>query len=240
MPQPEGTSLWENVEAFLENAMRWVTDHQAEIEAFVTWGVVGSTGREAGLYVPFDATAWKEIAALNEREKRPDDFDHEGQILALYGPGGAAFETLKQELRSAPALADRRQEVEEVLSSLIDGRFFVTVCGALPLVEYVLSASAGRWRDPRDHVEKLEEHLDNSLNPEAQAELLVEMTALEMVLSQIPEIWKPGRHTIGAVNASLNRHLALHGTARGWDDRANATRAVLLIAAAAKVSKPRL
>ncbi len=68
--------------------------------------------------------------------------------------------------------------------------------------------------------------------------MLIEATALEMLLSEIPEIWKDGRHNVGAINEKLNRHLALHGTARGWDDPANATRAVLLLAAAARIAEP--
>ena len=38
----------------------------------------------------------------------------------------------------------------------------------------------------------------------------------------------------------LRRHLALHGTASGWNTRDNAVRAVLLLAAAARVAEPLL
>jgi hypothetical protein len=158
----------------------------------------------------------------------------------VYGPGGAGFDALTEELRDAELLANRQREVGEVLASLVDGRYYVTVCGALPLVEFVLSSAAGKWSDPRKHLERLEARLDEELSPEVEADLLIEGTAIEMVLNEIPEIWKNGRQNIGAINEKLNRHLALHGTARGWDDPANATRSVLLLAAVARIASPLL
>ena len=59
-----------------------------------------------------------------------------------------------------------------------------------------------------------------------------------MVLDEIPNVWKNGRQQVGAIVDELNRHYALHGTGVGWDDSRNATRAVLLLAALARVAGP--
>lgn len=236
---------WQQFLGFLGDAADWVRRHEPELRAVGTWGAVGSVGREARLYVPIHAEAWRQIEEARhgpDSQAGPDQAgpDHEALIVSLYGPGGVAFDTVREELLQAQLLDDRKHEVEEVLASLVDGRYFVTVCGALPLVEHVLSNAAGRWNDPRKHLKTLDARLDEPVSPEVEADLLIQATALEMVLSEVPEIWKDGRQNIGAINEKLNRHLALHGTARGWDNSANATRSVLLLAAAARVAGPLL
>jgi hypothetical protein len=236
--QPQGP--WQEFLRFLGDAADWVRRHEPELRALGTWGAVGNAGREARLYVPVHPEAWRQIEEARRSADSQAEPDYEAVIMSLYGPGGVAFEALRDELLQAQLLVDRRREVQEVLASLADGRYFVTVCGALPLVEYVLGNAAGKWKDPRKHLEALDARLDEPLSPDVEADLLIEATALEMVLSEIPEIWKEERQNLGAINEKLNRHLALHGTARGWDEAANATRAVLLLAAAARVAGPLL
>jgi hypothetical protein len=231
---------WQQFLGFLADAADWVRRHEPELRALGTWEAVGHAGRKARLYVPVHPEAWRQIAKARHSADSEAQPDYETLIVSLYGPGGVAFDALRDELLQAQLLVDRKREVEEVLASLVDGRNFVTVCGALPLVEYVLSNAAGKWNDPRTHLKALDARLDEPISTDVEAELLIEATALEMVLSEIPEIWKDGRQNVGAINEKLNRHLALHGTARGWDDPANATRAVLLLAAAARVAGPLL
>lgn len=235
----EPRSPWQSFLAFLDSAADWVRRHEAEIRAVGVWAAVGRAGRKARLYVPFHAEAWQQIEEA-QRESGPEaEPDYAALIVSLYGPGGVAHDALRDELRSAELLRDRVREVDEVLESLADGRYFVTICGALPLVEYVLSRAAGKWNDPRKHLKELEARLDQPAS-DVQLDVLLEATAVEMVLDEVPEIWKDGRQNIGAINDRLNRHLALHGTARGWDDVANATRAILLLAAVARVAGPLL
>ncbi|WP_147447595.1 hypothetical protein [Solirubrobacter pauli] len=230
---------WEGFLTFLDRAADWVREHQDEIRAAGIWAAAGRAGRVARLYVPFDPEAWIQIEQA-QRQSEPDvEPDYGSLLVSLYGPGGIGHETLREELRNSTLLRDRTGEVEEVLDSLADQRYFVTVCGALPLVEYVLSSAAGKWKDPRKHLEALEARLDEPASA-VDLDLLLDATAVEMVLEEVPEIWKDGRQDVGAINDRLNRHRALHGTARGWDDLANATRAVLLLAAVARISTPLL
>jgi hypothetical protein len=230
----EPRSPWQSFLGFLDDAAEWVRGHEAEIRVFAIWGAVGRAGEEARLYVPFHAEAWQQIDELQRQAEPESEPDYVALIVRLYGPGGVAYDALRDELRSAELLQDRVREVDEVLESLQDGRYFVTICGALPLVEYVLSSAAGKWNDPREHLKELEARLNESASE--YLDVLLEATAVEMVLGEVPEIWKDGRQNIGAINDRLNRHRALHGTARGWDDVANATRALLLLAAVARIA----
>lgn len=218
----------------LVSAAKWAHEHEGEINAFVTWGVVSRAGRESGLYVPMDGPTWNKIeSAASNRE----DPDLEQIILSSFSPGGIGYDSLVSELRSADPLQRRDSDLEEVLASIEDSRFFVTICGALPLVEFVLSSAAGSWNDPRKHLEEINRRLSETLASEIEAELIIESSALEMVRSEIPEIWRDGRQNIGAIEEKLNRHRVLHGATSGWAVAANATRSLLLLAAAAKVSK---
>jgi hypothetical protein len=236
MEREEPSNVWEQLRRLIQDAATWIKEHEAEIRAFGTWATIHRAGTKARLYIPRHPEAWREIEKARESADEESELDYETLILSLYAPGGLGFEKLRQELRDATLLSDRQQEVGEVLDSLVDNRYYVAVCGALPLVEFVLSKPGGKWNDPPKHLADLEKRLDEPLSSEVELDLLVEATALEMVQSEIPAIWKAGRHTVGAITDELNRHLALHGTALGWNDSKNATRAVLLLAAAARVA----
>lgn len=105
----------------------------------------------------------------------------------------------------------------------------------------MLATAHGRWK-PRLSDYPLLDRLETAdgLAPDEQIELLLNGSALQMLESAIPELWKNGRMRPGAITAELNRHFVLHGTARGWDTRENAVRAVLLVAATARVAGPLL
>jgi hypothetical protein len=225
---------------FLGRVGDWIRRHEPELRAFITWGAVCDAGVQARLYVPRHAEAWRQIEEARRSADPPTEADYVALIVSLYGPDGIAFEALREELAQAPLLAKRTSDVGEVLASLSDGRYFVTVCGALPLVEHVLGEAAGKWSDPRKHLDAINTRLEGPISSDEEADLLIEMTAMEMVLNEIPEIWKNGRLEIGGIDERLNRHRALHGTARGWNDAANATRALLLLAATARVAGPLL
>jgi hypothetical protein len=231
------TSFSELLRTIGASIARWVKEHEEEIRAAGIWASVNLACRRARLYAPLHREAWLEIiAAVDDDDEEEDEGAYyESVITSIYGPDGVGFDALRQELLDAPLLADRQREVGEVLDSLAEGRNYVTVCGALPLVEYVLSKTTGKWNDPREHLKTLERRLDEEDADDEWAELILEFSAIEMLLEEIPAVWESGRHELGAIVDHLNRHLALHGTGRGWDDPTNATRAVLLLGAAARV-----
>ncbi len=227
--------LFEQLSAVATTFGKWLREHEDEIRAWGLWGTVSTACTEARLYAPMHREAWLEIAAAERVDEDGKPPDYEAIITSAYGPGGVGFEALRQELLNAPLLRSRQREVGEVLDSLVDQRNYVTVCGALPLIEYVLSNAAGKWNDPLKHLEVLKSRLHDD-DIEDVDNILLEYAAVQMVLEEIPAVWKSGRHQVGAIVDDLNRHLALHGTGVGWDDPTNATRAVLLLAAAARVA----
>lgn len=228
----EETGEQKSVLDILISAAQWWRDNESEIDALITWGVVSRAGKETHLYVPADGPTWKKI----ESAASQDIPNFEQIIVTSFSPGGIGFETLVEELRNADLLKRRTRELDEVVASIEDGRYFVSICGTLPLVEFVLSSAAGNWSDPRKHLEEMRRRLSETLAHELEAQLLIESSALEMVLSEIPDIWANGKQDVGAIEEKLNRHRALHGTTLGWADSQNATRALLLLAAAAKVA----
>jgi len=118
----------------------------------------------------------------------------------------------------------------------------VTICGTLPLVEGTLAAAYGKWQNNVGEyplTDRLKTH--GALTSEEEAELLMNASAIHMLEAALPDVWRRRtRHRPGAVVVELRRHLALHGTASGWDTRENAVRSVLLLAAAARVAAPLL
>jgi hypothetical protein len=230
----DAPSLWDMLQA----AGRWVAEHREELEAFAMWGAVMRACEETGLYAPADP-AWRQVAEV--ARTNADKSQLEARIISLYGPSGAAHDTLREELLSEPSLADRQREVGEVLSSLAEARYYVAICGALPLVEGVFAEAYGKWqRRMGDYPMTDRLDMPNALTPDEEAEMLVNSSAVNMVQAFIPEVWRSGRMQPGSITAELNRHFILHGTARGWDTRDNAVRAVLLVAAAARVAGPLL
>jgi hypothetical protein len=219
----------------IDAAIRWAKEHQRELEAFGTWGLVRRACEQTGLYAP-PAPVWPKIA---DAARRGDDAASlTALILSSYGPSGGAHDALRGELRSAPLLQDRMREINEVLESLEDGRYYVTICGALPLIEGVLASAHGNWQKHLGAY-PLSERLDESgaLSADAEAELILHASAIDIVFGAIRTTWKSGDHRkVGAVRADLNRHRALHGTARGWDSVENATYSLLLLAAAARIA----
>jgi hypothetical protein len=219
-------------------AADWVNRHQGEIAAFHEWLLVARACEITRLYAPV-SPAWPEIARAVEAGADADDLKE--VLLRAHGPRGAGYEALSTELRSAPLLKGRRQEVDEVLASLADERNYVTICGALPLVEGLLAQAHGKWKKRLTDY-PIEARLDQpgGLTTEEEAELLINKSAVEMVIEGIPEVWKSERMRAGAQTTELNRNWALHGTARGWHTPENATQSVLLVAAAARVAQPLL
>jgi hypothetical protein len=230
----DNRSLWDALHA----AGRWVVEHREEIELFGLWGNVVRACDETRLYAPASG-AWHQIA--DATRDGANETALTTLFIELYGPGGPAHQSLCEELDSAALLRARKREVGEVLASLADGRNYVTICGALPMVEGLLADAYGKWqRRLSDY--PLWDRLDTAgaLTPEEEAEILLNSSALGMVEASIPEVWKSGRIDPGSVTAELNRHLILHGTGRGWDTRENAIRTVLLLAAVARVAGPLL
>jgi hypothetical protein len=210
------------------------------VSSLVTWKMVRDACDRAVLYAPFDGDAWEAIArAQSERIE-----GIEGVILATYAPGGVGFETLVGELSTAPLLADRRPQVLEVIQSVIDGRHYVAICGALPLAEGTLALAHGRWQS-RVADYPLEARLKADAIARAdQVDLLLNASAVTMVCGAKSGIWysggRGGHRDLGGILTELNRHRVLHGTARGWETKENAVYALLFLAAAARVAGPLL
>jgi hypothetical protein len=229
-------------ETLLELARRastWIAEHEEEITAFMRWHLLLRACEATKLYAPPVPSAWWTIA--DAVEASADSAQLEALILTIYGPGGEGYDTLCNELHSAPLLVLRHEEVDEVIVSLEEGRYYVTICGALPLVEGLLADAYGKWQKHLDDY-PIKDRLERSgaLPSEVESELLINSSAVDMVTVGIPEIWESRRMSVGESDTDLNRHLALHGTGRGWNTKANAIRSILLIAAAARVAEPLL
>ncbi len=231
------SAFWEQLSATANAFGTWIEEHQEEIRAWAIWGTVNTACTDARLYAPMDREAWLEITDAVRAAGHKNAADREAIITSIYGPGGVGFEMLRQELLDSPLLRDRQREIGEVLDSLAEGRNYVAICGTLPLIEYVISAAAGKWNHPHKHLAELKRRLHQD-DFDANDTILLEYAAVQMVLEEIPNVWDAGPHQIGAVVDELNRQYALHGTGVGWDDSTNATRAVLLLAAAGRVADP--
>jgi hypothetical protein len=232
-PQP---STWEILRDAAIALGRWWKDHEEEIQAFGLWGSVGVACDETHLYAPPHRPGWDRISEAH------DDTDRAGMealILMLYGPGGDAHDALRRELLDTDILKPRRREAEEVLASLADGRYYVTICGALPLVEYVLAQAAGKWKQPEKYGLKERFNKFETSIEDMEIEVLLYAAAAEMLTWTILEWWESRKPPTGRTD-ELNRQWVLHGTGAGWDTRENAIRAVMLVAAAARVAKPLL
>jgi hypothetical protein len=227
--------------ADLAGAVRnWVREHESELRAALQWHAVGEACRDNGLYAPPHAECWKAIEAGQLQLEEPDEdtSNVEALILKLYGVGGLGFDVLRAEIARADALRERSREVGQVLRAWQDGDDFLMICGALPLVEYVLSSAVGSWQQPHklDLEEILGDYSDDHLSADDQVDLLLRTSAVEMVVNGVPKVWKPGPHKVGHESDELNRHGSVHGTALGWDTPANATRAAMLLASACVVA----
>jgi hypothetical protein len=228
-------TFWQQLAAGARAFGKWLDEHRDELRAWGIWSAVSTACRSARLYAPMHREAWLEIAAATHRDEGADPPDYEAIIISTYGPGGVGFDALRQELLAAPLLRDRQRAVGEVIDSLADGRNYVAICGALPLIEGVIGTAAGKWNHPHKHVAELKRRL-HANDIDGDDEILLEYAAVQMVLKEIPNVWKDERQQVGALVDELNRQYALHGTGVGWDDATNATRAVLLLAASARVA----
>ena len=210
-------------------------EHEEDIRVFGLWASVNLACQETRLYAPPNGPAWEQISEAHRGDT--GRADTVSLILSLYGPGGAAHDALRDELLDPDILKPRHREAEEVLDSLGDGRYYVTICGALPLVEYVLKEASGKWEQPLKL--RLEERFDKheTLPSEMETDLFLHAAAAEMLTWAIPEWWRPRKPPTGLTD-ELNRQWVLHGTGSGWDTRENAIRSVMLVAAAARVPKP--
>jgi hypothetical protein len=221
----------------LQSIVDWADRNRDNIAAFAVWGAVERACEHTRLYAPADFDAWNRIAKAESDGSPP----LEALILDLYAPGGEGHDTLVEELTTAALLVDRRRQVDEISASLSDGRYYVTICATLPLVEGTLATAYGKWQK---HVGDypLTDRLAtvDALSSDEEAELLLNASAIHMLDAALPEVWRSGPHRVGAVAVELRRHLALHGTASGWDTRENAIRSVLLLAAVARVAAPLL
>jgi hypothetical protein len=230
-------SGWDVLRDVIVEGARWVNEHQDELEALGMWSAVGLACHTTKLYAPLHPEGWRKIK--EERDKGANRAILEKVIFSLYGPGGEAYEVLRDEILSADLLKDRRREAGEVLDSLDDGRNYVTICGALPLVEHTLAQAAGKWDQPRKY--PLEDRLDQAgaLTQDEENDVFMYAAAVEMLTWAVPKWWESRKPPNGLTD-ELNRQWVLHGTGAGWDSRENAIRAVMLVAAAARVAKPLL
>lgn len=217
---------------------RWTEENQDLLHAVGVWGSVAEACEQAHLYAPVDGQSWQAIASANRTEPLSAQAS-EDLILGLYAPGGPGYPQLRRELLEAPLLSDWRTPTQEVLDALDREHFYLSICGALPLVESCLAEAAGRWQNPKDY--DLESRLfsEQPASVDDEAEMLLNVSAIDMLRHGIPEIWEGGA-AIGADVPELRRNVVAHGLGKGWNTNENATRAVLLVAAAARVAGPLL
>jgi hypothetical protein len=83
---------------FLADAADWVRRHEPELRALGTWSAVGYAGRKARLYVPMHREAWLQLGDARRNQEPGAEPDFEAMIVSLYGPGGVAFDALREEL----------------------------------------------------------------------------------------------------------------------------------------------
>lgn len=219
---------------------KWFEFHEPEIKSFAIWAAVQSACKKTRLYAPI-APVWQDIAEAEQIGKSTSELA--ALILSAYAPGGAGHGVLLGEIRSAALLQSRTSQVGEVLDSWVEGRNYVAICGALPLAEGLLAEAHGKWQSDMGQYRKaINRRLDESgsLPPDEEADLILNSSALEMVLAAPETIWKSGHTRAGASSPVLNRHKALHGTSSGWDSAENATYSTLLLSAAARIAGPLL
>jgi hypothetical protein len=231
--QSASASFLELLTGFAAAAASWLQAHQAEVEAFAVWGGILRVCAETHLYIPPGPFCY-EIVEARRQGRSPAEL--KSLVISMLGPGGSGYETLCTLLRSAPLLAKRRREVDEVLDCLSDGRYYVAICGALPLVEGVLADASGKWKDPKKYqlLDRLE---SDDLGKEEEDLIILNWPAVEMLSTGIRDVWKPAGPRVGG---PLNRNLIAHGTGRELGTLENAVQAVLLVAAAAQVGEPLL
>jgi hypothetical protein len=209
----------------------WLREHEPEIITLGQWSSIGIACEESGLYTPPHDEAWEAIT----KEINSRNLDVADLIISLYAPSGPAFASLRDELLCAPVLKSRRAQLAQVLDSLVERCYYLTICSVLPLIEYVISAAAGKWRQPDKH--DLEARLEaDDFTDDEQDALFADMAAVLVFTRSIPEIWESRSPPKGGETADLNRQLALHGNAYGWDTVHNAMRAVLLLAATVRAA----
>jgi hypothetical protein len=237
-PDSEDPPVWEMIARVGLGLAQWVSNHSDEIEAFVVWGRVNRACDATALYAP-PGPAWHHISQAEGANDSSKDL--ESLILSLYGAGGIGHDALRDEILSAPLLKSRKREVAEVLDSLAEARHYVTICGALPLVEGLLAEAYGKWKKhPSSYPLTARLSKADAFTPEEESLLLLNQSAFKMLRTGIPKVWKSHPAKPGKTTTALNRNVALHGTGRGWDTRENAIKAVLLMAAAARIAEPLL
>ncbi|RYG27308.1 hypothetical protein EON81_30360, partial [bacterium] len=220
---PSWGEMLEAASGWMQRAHAWAEKNKDALDAFMMWGAVETNCTRAKLYAPIGPT-WSAIAAFDRDDATVEELER--MVFDLHQPGTEGFDALRKEVLAAPLLADRQREVGELLDSIAEGRNYVAICGTLPLVEGVLALAYGKWQDPSKY--PIDDRLfkAHALTSEEEAELVLSHSAIHMVRESIPEVWKSKRMTPGAIAPALNRNIALHGTANGWDTVDNAIRSL--------------
>jgi hypothetical protein len=232
-------SLWAMLDEAAAAFARWVEKNKELLEAFGVWASVAQECEQAHLYAPPHPEAWRAIAELNGSDDDLSRAPAERLILDLYGPGGVGHAQLRTELLEAPLLAEWRGPTAETLNALGQDHSYLAICGALPLVEWCLGKAAGKWQQPLKYDLHARMFEASPASPDDEVEMMLNWSAVDMLCHGVPEIWTGGA-SFGVETPLLRRNVVAHGLAQGWDTRDNAIRAVLLVAAAARVAGPLL
>jgi len=235
----DSPSLWRSLGEAAEAFGRWLEKNRDLTEGLSIWASVAQECEQAHLYAPLQADSWRAIANLNRRDGDLSPTAAERLILDLYGPGGPGYSQLRSELLEAPLLAEWLGPTTETLDALDRAHSYLAICGALPLVEWCLGKAAGKWQHPHKHDLGARLFDVPPASHADEAEMLLNWSAVDMLRRGVPEIWTGGS-SFGVDTPLLRRNVVAHGLARGWDTPDNAIRAVLLVAAAARVAGPLL
>jgi hypothetical protein len=214
-------------ERVVEGARTWAASERGQsvlsaLDFFSVSKKVGDYFAFVGWYLPIHP-ALHEYAM--ERVVYHLPFD-ERVAADLVGPGSAYWEWIVGGVRSSAALESRRPVVEDALFCMEHGRWHAAVTTLLPVVEGVVSDSAGV--------------LHGSVGRRYQALLHSDAADLDLTaIAAIPAL-KVLRAEVFATRPfegvavderALNRHLILHGRTVAYGTRANACRVLMITVA---------
>lgn len=223
-----------NWPAFLESIHKGIQQINTFIPQFLegvrAWDEVVEIAFQEGFFLPYSLVDHE----LIERQQSGADSEELVRILVEgFSPGGRLFPLIENAFETSPALAERLVEAQEVIEAFKGGKYYLTVCGAIPLIEYILHQNAGGWKSGMDDYLSF---LPRTMNDFEQIEdyTIIDYKSFDIAERLLSKLWKRGSHKVH-INEDLRRHRILHGTAYGWNTKENGIRILLLVVATSTI-----